>query len=73
VRFREFGASSLDIEIMAWFRTSDWSEFQKIRQDVLLDFLGVVERAGTAFAFPTRTLHIAGSGTAEPAGAQRAS
>jgi MscS family membrane protein len=59
VRFREFGASSLDIEIMAWFLTSDWSEFQRIREDILLQFMEVVERAGTSIAFPTRTLHIA--------------
>jgi MscS family membrane protein len=59
VRFREFGASSLDIEIMAWFKTADWGEFQLIRQEILLQFMDVVERAGTSFAFPTQTLHIA--------------
>ena len=59
VRFREFAASSLDIEIMAWFQTSDWGEFQLIRQEILLQFMELVERAGTSFAFPTRTIHIA--------------
>ena len=59
VRFREFAASSLDIEIMAWFRTEDWGEFQAIRQEILLSFMDVVERAGTSFAFPTQTLHVA--------------
>jgi MscS family membrane protein len=59
VRFREFAASSLDIEVMAWFQTSVWPEFQLIRQDVLLRFMEVVERAGTSFAFPTYTVHIA--------------
>jgi MscS family membrane protein len=58
VRFKELGASSLDIEIMAWFRTSDWSKFQLIRQEVLLQFLQIVEGAGTGFAFPTRTVHV---------------
>ncbi len=59
VRFREFAASSLDIEIMAWFTTADWGEFQLIRQNVLLQFMEVVEAAGTSFAFPTQTLHLA--------------
>ena len=45
---------------MAWFQTRDWSEFQLIRQEVLLQFMRVVEAAGTAFAFPTRTIHVAG-------------
>ncbi|HEU4747243.1 MAG TPA: mechanosensitive ion channel family protein [Gemmatimonadaceae bacterium] len=59
VRFREFAASSLDIEVMAWFLTTDWGEFQRIREDVLLQFMEVVERTGSSFAFPTRTIHLA--------------
>jgi MscS family membrane protein len=59
VKFREFGASSLDVEIMAWFQTADWGEFQAIRQEILIAFMDVVERAGTSFAFPTRTIHLA--------------
>ncbi|MBK7857885.1 MAG: mechanosensitive ion channel [Archangiaceae bacterium] len=58
VRFKELAASSLDVEVMAWFLTSDFGEFQAIRQDVLLSFLEVVERAGASFAFPTRTVHL---------------
>jgi MscS family membrane protein len=57
VRFREFAQSSLDIEIMAWFQTQDFGEFQLIRQEVLLSFMEVVENAGASFAFPTRTIH----------------
>jgi len=60
VRFKELAASSLDIEIAAWFATSDWAEFQGIRQDVLLDFMAAIEAAGSAIAFPTRTVHVVG-------------
>ena len=60
VRFREFAQSSLDIEIMAWFETQDWGEFQLIRQELLLQFMEIVERAGTSIAFPTRTVHFGG-------------
>src|SRR5690606_21598792 len=60
VRFQKFGDSSLDIEIMAWFMTSDWSEFQLIRQEVLIDFMQAIERRGTSIALPTRTLHVGG-------------
>jgi len=59
VRFGALAPSSLDIDVMAWFQTSDWGEFQTIRQDVLLQFMDVVERAGTSFAFPTSTVHLA--------------
>lgn len=64
VRFKELASSSLDIEVMAWFQTSEWSEFQLIRQEVLLQFMEVVEGAGSSFAFPTRTLHLAASPSA---------
>jgi MscS family membrane protein len=70
VRFESFAASSLDIAIMAWFTTSDWAEFQLIRQGVLLEFMEVVEKAGSSFAFPTRTVHLVNEPVASiPAGA----
>jgi MscS family membrane protein len=59
VRFSAFSTSSLDIEIMAWFQTSDWGEFQLIRQNVLLDFMAVVEEAGAEFALPARSVRLA--------------
>jgi len=64
VRFKEFGPSSLDIEIMAWFLTTDFGEFQTFRQEVFLQFIEVVQSAGSSFAFPTRTVHVV---PAEPA------
>lgn len=62
VRFKEFGASSLDIEVMAWFETTDFDVFRVIREEILLGFMQVVERAGTSFAFPTRTVHLVQAG-----------
>lgn len=58
VRFKQLGASSLDVEIQAWFLTEKFSEFAAIRQDLLLEFMAVVERHGSAIAFPTQTVHV---------------
>jgi MscS family membrane protein len=58
VRFVSFGDSSLNIDVMAWFQTADWNEFQLIRQNTLLQFMEIVEKAGSSFAFPTRTVHV---------------
>lgn len=58
VRFVKLNDWSLDIDVMAWFLTSDWNEFQTIRQDILLAFMEAVEQAGSSIAFPTRTLHV---------------
>ena len=63
VKFMQFGASSLDIEVMCWFVTTDFNQFRVMRQDVLLGFMDVVEKAGSAFAFPTRTVHVVGATT----------
>lgn len=59
VRFRGFGASSLDIDVMAWFLVTDFNEFRAIRQDVMLRFMEIVESQTAGFAFPTQTLHVA--------------
>lgn len=60
VRLAELGASSLDIEVMAWFQTTDPDEMGTIKQELLLAFLEVVESAGTSLAFPTQTVHLTG-------------
>jgi MscS family membrane protein len=67
VRFVRFGASSLDIEVMAWFQTTDYNVFRDCQQDVLLGFMGVVEREGSSFAFPTQTVHLVRDDTPPPA------
>lgn len=60
VSFGAFGASSLDVEVNAWFQTSDWLEFLGYRQEMLLAFMKIVEDAGSGFAFPTRTVYLEG-------------
>jgi MscS family membrane protein len=58
VRFVGLGEYSLNIEVQAWFSTTDWNEFLVIRQELLLRFIEVVESQGSALAFPTRTLQL---------------
>jgi len=52
VRFVGVGAYSLDIEVMAYVKTSDHDEFLAIQQDLLLQLLRAVEQAGTSLAVP---------------------
>jgi MscS family membrane protein len=67
VRFAGFGRSSLEIEVMCWFQTTDYDEFRVLREEALLGFMRVVEDAGTHFAFPTQTVHlVSGSSSANP-------
>lgn len=60
VRFKQFGESSLDIEVMIWISTTAWEEFIAIREEILLSFMELVAANGASFAFPTRTVHVIG-------------
>ena len=52
VRFTGIGMYSLDIEVFAYVLTPDFDEFLGIQQDLLLEMMRAVERAGTALAVP---------------------
>jgi MscS family membrane protein len=52
VRFIGVSSYSLDIEIAAYITTRDNDEFLALQQQLLIDILREVERAGTALAVP---------------------
>lgn len=56
-RFSEYGASSLDIEFIAFTKTTNYDEFSRIREDILIKVGKIVEEEGAEIAFPTRTIH----------------
>ena len=51
-------ASSLDFFIYCSTRTAVWAEFHRVKQDVLLKILEIVENHGAEVAFPTTTVHV---------------
>ena len=52
VRFSGIGTYSLDVEVFAYVLTADFDVFLGIQQELLLELLEVVERAGTQLAVP---------------------
>ena len=58
VNFVEFGASSVDFFVYCFTKTTVWTEFHVIKQDVLLKIAAIVAQHGAEIAFPTQTLHI---------------
>ncbi len=58
VRFKALAAHSLDIEVSACMMTADFDVFQDWRQEILLAIMGIIERVGARFAFPTQTVHL---------------
>jgi MscS family membrane protein len=71
-RFVAFGAHSLDIEIFAQVRTSDWNEFLKVREDVFLRIMQIVHDSGTGFAFPSQTIYLGRDGGLDASRTQEA-
>lgn len=57
VNFDRYGDSSLNFFIYAMTRTTQWQEFHRIKEDVLLRTAAIVSKHGADFAFPTRTVH----------------
>jgi MscS family membrane protein len=60
-RLAAFSPSSLDVEVLCWFVTTDFEEYRRLRQDALLGILRIVEEAGASIAFPTQTVLVAGA------------
>ncbi|MGA2355733.1 MAG: mechanosensitive ion channel family protein [Terriglobales bacterium] len=58
IRFANFDASSLRIEISSYVLTRDSNEFIAIREDLLLRIMDIVEKSGTGIAFPSQTLYF---------------
>jgi len=59
VNFNQFAASSLDFFIYTFTKTTQWDEFHRIKQDVLLKVYDIIDAHGAEIAFPTSTIHMA--------------
>ena len=64
-RFTEFNASSLDIEIFAYFRASDFATSLGMREALMLTLMTAIDGAGASIAFPTQTLLLRPETTGE--------
>jgi MscS family membrane protein len=61
VRLSGFGEHSFDLEVAAPIETLDAAEFAKIREELLLQCVDAVEKAGLRLAVPARLVSIAGA------------
>ena len=65
VNFDTYGASHLEFFVYTFTRTTEWTKYHQVKQDVLLKVMRIVEQHGAEFAFPTRTLHMVRDDLAE--------
>lgn len=58
VRIDRFSDSSIDILLYCFTHTTDWLDWLAIKERLLLEIKSIVEKAGTGFAFPSRSLYL---------------
>ncbi len=68
VNFNTFAPSSLDFFVYTFTKTTSWTHYHKVKQDVLLKILGIIESHGAQSAFPTSTIHMPEGVSVQPAG-----
>lgn len=58
VNFTTFGPSSIDFLVYTFTKTTDWIQYQEIKQEILLKIANIISIHHAEIAFPTRTLNI---------------
>jgi MscS family membrane protein len=58
IRVANFAGAAFELELWAFVKTCDWTEFTVIRQEVILKIAEIVEAAGTRFAAPTQLTYL---------------
>src|SRR5664280_228679 len=69
VRFAAFGNNALHIEVWCWIATRDFLEYTAVVEELNFALAAIVQRSGTAFAFPSPTVYMAAAEPAEPGAA----
>ena len=58
VRIDSFSDSSIDMLVQAFTVTNDWSEFLKIKEELAVSIIEIVESNKAGFAFPSQSLYV---------------
>lgn len=58
VNFTQYGTSSLEFFIYCFTHTTVWTEYHRIKEDVLLQVHDIIVAHGAEVAFPTATVHV---------------
>ncbi|RUA06278.1 MAG: mechanosensitive ion channel family protein [Gammaproteobacteria bacterium] len=58
VYFNYFNASSLDINVYAFSKTTEKDKYQQLKQQILLEIANIIARHKAEIAYPTQTINI---------------
>ncbi|WP_343293161.1 mechanosensitive ion channel family protein [Vandammella animalimorsus] len=66
VHFNACSDSSLDFMVYCFTKTTEWVRFHAIKEQVMLKIMDIVAEHGAQFAYPTRSLFLAGDAQHAP-------
>ena len=58
VRIDSFSDSSIDMLVQAFTVTNDWGEFLKIKENLAVKIIEIVEKNKAGFAFPSQSIYF---------------
>jgi MscS family membrane protein len=58
VRVDSFGASSIDILVYCFTKSTSWGDWLEVKEALAYRVKQIVEGAGTGFAFPSRSIYV---------------
>jgi MscS family membrane protein len=58
VRFSDFDSSSLSILVIYFVKSNDFDLMVKVKEEINIGIMHIVEKHGCSFAFPTQTIHL---------------
>ncbi|MEA3279707.1 MAG: mechanosensitive ion channel family protein [Thermodesulfobacteriota bacterium] len=58
VRIDRFSDSSIDIMVYCFTKTTEWGKWLEIKETLAYRIKEIVEKAGSAFAFPSQSLYV---------------
>ena len=58
VRVTELGSSSIDLTILCYMDVIDYTQFSQVKQELIFNIMNIVEKHGSEFAFPSRSIYI---------------
>ncbi len=58
VHLTSFGASSIDISLYYFTKTTNWAEWRRVVHENIIEYKRIVEREGAAFAFPSQSIYL---------------
>ena len=58
VRIDSFSESSIDMLVQVFTVTNDWGEFLKIKEELAVEIIKIVENNDAGFAFPSQSLYL---------------